>query len=158
MTCIDAAIIKALVEHIGGNPDDVVVGGGSNESFIPIQWTTVEKNGYNLVGFTLPDGVKLQDGDRLVLNITDDGEKYTFIGYLSDSVATTDGPYQSYTFTGVKSGMKFELDTDSSVYICNKIAIPEVMDALPDNQSTGISHSDDPLRLIIFKCIRIAAM
>ena len=26
MTCIDAAIIKALVEHIGGNPDDVVGG------------------------------------------------------------------------------------------------------------------------------------
>ena len=24
MSCIDAAIIKALVEHIGGNPDDVV--------------------------------------------------------------------------------------------------------------------------------------
>ena len=30
MTCIDSAIIKALVEHIGGNPDDVVVGGGGS--------------------------------------------------------------------------------------------------------------------------------
>ena len=30
MTCIDSAIIKALVEHIGGNPDDVVIGGGGS--------------------------------------------------------------------------------------------------------------------------------
>ena len=30
MTCIDSAIIKALVEHIGMNPDDVVVGGGGS--------------------------------------------------------------------------------------------------------------------------------
>ena len=36
MSCIDAAIIKALVEHIGGNPDDVVVGGGSSNSDIPL--------------------------------------------------------------------------------------------------------------------------
>ena len=30
MTCIDAAIIKALVEHIGGNPDEVPIGGGGS--------------------------------------------------------------------------------------------------------------------------------
>ena len=33
MTCVDAAIIKALVEHIRGNPDDVVVGG--NQTLLP---------------------------------------------------------------------------------------------------------------------------
>ena len=30
MSCIDSAIIKALVEHIGMNPDDVPTGGGSH--------------------------------------------------------------------------------------------------------------------------------
>ena len=34
MSCVDAAIIKALVEHIGGNPDDVV--GGSSNTDIPV--------------------------------------------------------------------------------------------------------------------------
>ena len=32
MSCIDSAIIKALVEHIGMNPDDVPIGGGSSEN------------------------------------------------------------------------------------------------------------------------------
>ena len=32
MSCIDSAIIKALVEHIGMNPDDVPMGGGSSEN------------------------------------------------------------------------------------------------------------------------------
>ena len=37
MTCVDAAIIKALVEHIGGNPDDVVGGeGGITNTDIPV--------------------------------------------------------------------------------------------------------------------------
>ena len=35
MSCIDAAIIKALVEHIGGNPDEVT---GSDS------WTTMEQS------------------------------------------------------------------------------------------------------------------
>jgi hypothetical protein len=33
MTCVDAAIIKALVEHIGGNPDDIPAGG--NQTLLP---------------------------------------------------------------------------------------------------------------------------
>ena len=32
MSCIDAAIIKALVEHIGMNPDDVPIGGGGSDT------------------------------------------------------------------------------------------------------------------------------
>ena len=33
MSCVDAAIIKALVEHIGMDPEDVPVGGGSSDVF-----------------------------------------------------------------------------------------------------------------------------
>ena len=32
MTCVDAAIIKALVEHIGMNPDEVPIGGSGSSS------------------------------------------------------------------------------------------------------------------------------
>ena len=32
MSCVDAAIIKALVEHIGMDPEDVPVGGGSSHT------------------------------------------------------------------------------------------------------------------------------
>ena len=40
MSCIDAAIIKALVEHIGGNPDDVGGGDSSSNTGIPIDGPT----------------------------------------------------------------------------------------------------------------------
>ena len=44
MTCIDSAIIKALVEHIGLNPDDIPTGGASSGTYtgevldIPVEY------------------------------------------------------------------------------------------------------------------------
>ena len=72
MTCIDSAIIKALVEHIGMNPDDVPIGGGggsgsgsgsgsgeqSSSTFLDATWT--DNGGY--FKFTLPEGQKLAVG------------------------------------------------------------------------------------------------
>ena len=68
MTCIDAAIIKALVEHIGMNPDDVPIGGGSgsgsggseqsSSTFLDATWDDTG----SLYTFTLPEGQELDVG------------------------------------------------------------------------------------------------
>ena len=62
MTCVDAAIIKALVEHIGGNPDDVVVGGGSDSSKLNATWSTgtLPDSSDTVPTFTLPEGENIQ--------------------------------------------------------------------------------------------------
>ena len=73
MTCIDAAIIKALVEHIGMNPDDVTVGGASSHTDIPIDvnWSTYEgSNGYTYYRIDYPDGIngrQINEGDIIVM-------------------------------------------------------------------------------------------
>ena len=59
MATIDAAIIKALVEHIGMDPDDV--GSGSSSSIINATWSTKEIQGHNCLAFTLPAGVELKN-------------------------------------------------------------------------------------------------
>ena len=62
MTCIDAAIIRALVEHIGMNPDDVPsggAGGGVSSSFLDATWDDSDGTYYK---FTLPEGQKLAVG------------------------------------------------------------------------------------------------
>ena len=68
MTCIDAAIIRALVEHIGMNPDDVPIGGGSgsgsggseqsSSTFLDATWDDTSM----CYSFTLPEGQKLEVG------------------------------------------------------------------------------------------------
>ena len=62
MATLDTAIIKALVEHIGGNPDDVVVGGGSDSSKLNATWSTGTLPGSSTTSptFTLPEGENIQ--------------------------------------------------------------------------------------------------
>ena len=73
MSCIDSAIIKALVEHIGMNPDDVPVGGDSSHADIPIDvnWSTYEgSNGYTYYRIDYPDGIngrQINEGDIIVM-------------------------------------------------------------------------------------------
>ena len=69
MSCIDAAIIKALVEHIGMDPEDV----GSAHGDIPIDviWNTyTADNGYNYYLIEYPDFVNgrvVKAGDIIVM-------------------------------------------------------------------------------------------
>jgi hypothetical protein len=86
MTCIDAAIIKALVSHIGMNPDDVPIGGaGSGSSGIytgtevkdlPFDFTTKPIR-INKKDFTIPYK-DLCFGTKLILENTDNGTKFNF--------------------------------------------------------------------------------
>ena len=71
-TTIDAAIIKALVEHIGMNPDDVGTGSASRGTPIPVSWAISSADGMTFLKFTIPEGKTLQEyippGTRLYLN------------------------------------------------------------------------------------------
>ena len=110
MSCIDSAIIKALVEHIGMNPDDVPIGGGSSENNpseeVAINYdlsdedninklkgspllsatedlTWVEVDGKNCLALpraTLPT----QIGRLLILQRKDTGAKQLYISNLQD--------------------------------------------------------------------------
>ena len=93
MSCVDAAIIKALVEHIGMDPDDVPIGGGSTggshaEEFMTIPdqvikaftWETYNQAGYlypaaKITDDSIPVRV-LQEGDVLRLKNYDGSDTY----------------------------------------------------------------------------------
>ena len=154
MSCIDAAIIKALVEHIGGNPDDVTVGGG--DSYVPVQWREYEMEGYNFAGFTLPDGVELQYGDKITLVLSMGGKSEKMIGYLNEITGEYGKPATEFVFTCMNKVFVFALNSTHQAYICDDLAMSMSIDALPDNKSTGISRSSDPVIPVIFMCINKA--
>ena len=72
MSVVDAAIIKALVEHIGGDPDSVGTGSASRGTPIPVSWAITSAEGMTFLKFTIPEGKTLQEyippGTRLYLN------------------------------------------------------------------------------------------
>ena len=73
MSCIDAAIIKALVEHVGMDPNSVHTHIGTN---IPATWNTKQEGTMSVkpyVGFKLSTNETLPVGTRIRLgnNISD---------------------------------------------------------------------------------------
>ncbi len=62
MSSIDAAIIKALVEHIGSNPDGVI-GGGSSASTLKYHFEPLPNSDYNR------DRVVIESGSKFYLRI-----------------------------------------------------------------------------------------
>ena len=77
MTCVDAAIIKALVEHIGGNPDDIPAGG--NQTLLPSSNKVIAPptNSIYEHAFFLYNSPKILD--IIKLRRLDNGEIDTFI-------------------------------------------------------------------------------
>ena len=64
MTCIDSAIIKALVEHIGMNPDEIPTGGtggGSSSSpFIDLSWESITQGDYYQFDASNPEQMRIK--------------------------------------------------------------------------------------------------
>ena len=66
MSCIDAAIIKALVEHIGMDPDDVDSSHGDTK--LNMSFGTVEQNGMTYITITENDANQpILPGDMLIV-------------------------------------------------------------------------------------------
>ena len=80
MSSIDAAIIKALVEHIGGNPDEIPDGtiGGPTLTKQPgriERWVNPDDGGTPRNEFSIVDD-ELRTGDILRLKFSKDDETY----------------------------------------------------------------------------------
>ena len=62
MSCIDAAIIRALVEHIGMNPDEIPTGGVNNNTspFQDIKWEDISKGTYFKFDTSNPETVRIK--------------------------------------------------------------------------------------------------
>ena len=83
MSCIDAAIIKALVEHIGMNPDDVQLG-GARTVFPSSAYAKRDNTGMNMNGeylrITQPSSqTQLQVGDFIEITRTDNSVDHYLI-------------------------------------------------------------------------------
>ena len=136
MSCIDAAIIKALVEHIGMNPDEI--GGSASNTLINATWTTVEYENENRLAFTLPEGETITIGTRLRLPCSDPDK--TVLNLYCVQI-TTDGHYYFRENNGVYGGIAYYhrmYNCYVSDYTCGVDSyIPE----LPDNKNFGFFKS-----------------
>ena len=127
MSCIDAAIIKALVEHIGMNPEDVVGGGGS--SMIQAEWS----NNSDEIRVQLPEGTKIDIGTGIILSLAEGGP---FGLYCMSIDKDTSGTKTQYTFKSGQDSATIKMINEGAYYTLD---IPfEALTGLPDNQSTGI--------------------
>ena len=138
MSCIDAAIIKALVEHIGMNPDDVTVGGTSTDTVLVKKGGSIKKvvhpdsiNGELSLEFLdvqlVPgDIIKIKDNFTenemrtryylIVAPFTDDGQ-----GVIALSLDWYGQNFKIYNIgdrriTARGNAENYEIDNDSGVY------------------------------------------
>ena len=87
MSCIDAAIIKALVEHIGMNPDDVPVG-GSNTG---VDWSSLTNGSIYCI--------TTNSENRLVVKyVGDSGSETRLIRPIIGKIVRTDGTFEKFMF------------------------------------------------------------
>ena len=150
MSCVDAAIIKALVEHIGGNPDDVVVGGGAS-SMIPATWSIENIESKDHISFTLPAGAEIKVGTCLLLKAKGDVASYGTIKYYCTLVGR-ENDMPAYQFTA-----KLDSFADIMVfYMGNRYVFSnQYRDEyeLPDNKNGGLlafeSTAADCARVIL---------
>ena len=109
MSCIDAAIIKALVEHIGGNPDDVPVGEGGKT-------------------YTAGDGISIVN-DKIGVNIDTstmelkDGKLAVKSGVIDNTTR-----YESITPSSIMSA------TDDNGVFCPMLAFSEAITLKPGSK------------------------
>ena len=130
MSSIDAAIIKALVEHIGMNPDEVPTGGSSTDTIIPVTWSTQNVDGYDMLAFSLPEGSEIKIGTCLKLTYIYNGNNREW--YLYCVQRLSDG----YRFR--TSGKVFPFTKTGNLYVADEIAVGMNIQAIPDNSTTGL--------------------
>ena len=163
MATIDAAIIKALVEHIGMDPDDV---GGNpdsiNSGVRPATWMTVDAGDHQVVAFSLPDVVELKYGDTIILGdlMTGDRPKEFYLTQiLYPGTDENSSQYMKYRFEGVHDNNIAYLSVNMAevegrmLYGCDKLYMGENMAGLPDNKTTGLFEGSPLVRYIVIKSI-----
>ena len=132
MSCIDSAIIKALVEHIGMDPDSVG-GSSATTSVINAPWSTTEREGYNLLTFQLPEGESIKFGTCLKLNgDSQNGMPDEFIVYCVNIEGNT------LTFSTVDAGDVIVSKDSQGKYVLESLALGFNLKAIPDNKTFGL--------------------
>ena len=161
MATIDAAIIKALVEHIGGDSSgipDGAIGGGVR----PATWTTVDDGDNQIVAFSLPNGVELKYGDTIILGdlMTGDRPKEFYLTQiLYPGTDENSSQYTKYRFEGVHDNNIAFLSVNMGevegriLYGCDKLYMGVNMAGLPDNKTTGLFEGSPLVRYIVIKSL-----
>ena len=132
MSCIDSAIIKALVEHIGMDPDSVG-GSSATTSVINATWSTIKIGGNDLLAFELPEGQTPKLGMCLKLSfdyqlsgmseitaycteITDDGELRFRLEDRTDVSSCSRDAEGKYVFSSIALGLNLKAVPDNKTY------------------------------------------
>lgn len=147
-TTIDAAIIKALVEHIGMNPDDVGTGSASRGTPIPVSWAISSADGMTFLKFTIPEGKTLQEylppGTRLYLNNNQTSYEGMYNNANIDSFIVQYESTNKAILTGTCGTVNVKLcielngmDGDGSYAVEETVKEGIVNIPLPDNTTTG---------------------
>ena len=125
MACIDAAIIKALVEHIGMNPDDIPTAGGGGSSgtstatVIPVTWS----DSAGKLFFTIPEGHDIEIGSSFLYPQSDGTLLKNYcVKKTSNTIVFTADAAKTLTFTSTNGGYKSDAPNN----------------ALPDNRNSGL--------------------
>ena len=151
MSAIDAAIIKALVEHIGMDPDSVPTSQSSSRGTpIPVEWKVRDINPGKALVFTIPEGKRLEyylpPGTRLFLNNNQTAYEGTYEGSADSFIVNHESDDKARCY-GVCSGMDltYFIERNNNEYVI-ELAAKESGDLpLPDNKTTGffIPNSSD---------------
>ena len=147
MSCIDAAIIKALVEHIGMNPDDVPIGGGSSGS--DLSWKKVYLQKFTTADdyFTYQDLNNDKNKDQIQIGDifrvrNSDGElcDYIVCEYnLDDSEDSR--MYTAMTTGGPSKDFMLNIKAENGKMI-HKISLPPDVVISTDDAETGVFRLD----------------
>ena len=147
-TTIDAAIIRALVEHIGMDPGSVGTGSASRGTPIPVSWAITSAEGMTFLKFTIPEGKTLQEyippGTRLYLNNNQTRYEGMYNNANVDSFLVQYESTNKVVLTGtcgtvdVRFYMESNgLEDDGSYIIEAAVKEGTVNIPLPDNTTTG---------------------
>ena len=137
MATIDAAIIKALVEHIGMDPDDV--GSGSSSSIINATWSTKEVEGKEGIVFTLPSGVELKNLTQLRVSLKAT-PAYIHTYYLLQTMEDDGIPVYMFKTLSTTLESVLEVRFMDGAYL-TMLQADEI--AVPDNNKTGLFVGDN---------------
>ena len=141
MTCIDAAIIKALVEHIGGNPDDVEVDVDKNifyDIYKPINTIEWIPNNPSVFITASKVGSAPKIGDIIVLEMPD-GTLSSFVCYSFGTQKKSiyfDETITEYMFRGFHDNSFAMVEYTSEGHW--RIITTFNPDFIPDNTTSGI--------------------
>jgi hypothetical protein len=152
-TTIDAAIIKALVEHIGMDPDSVPTNQSSLRGTpIPVEWKVRDNNPGKVLSFTIPEGKQLKyylpPGTRLFLNNNQTMFEGDYEGPSDLFIVNYESDDKGKCY-GVCSDMETgcHIDRNDNEYVLSITEKDSGDLPLPDNKTTGffIPNSPDAL-------------